>query len=133
MNGGYESRKVLASGAPQTVGASATDQPISAEFKISAAGSCRIRIDLIASALTVGAGVTAKLQHATFVNADGTATWTDTKTASLTTTGLATITVLVEVAGDQGFCPLRPNGRVVLTTGAGSSATISDIRVMQEV
>ena len=42
------------------------------------------------------------------------------------------ITYLPTVAGDQSHMPLRPNGQVVLTTGASDSVDVLSVRINQE-
>ncbi len=51
--------------------------------------------------------------------------------AAINAAALMHITLNVEVTADQPYMPLRPHGRVVATTGAGDSVTISDIRLIQ--
>lgn len=42
------------------------------------------------------------------------------------------ITYLPTVAGDQSHMPIRPNGQVVITTGAGDACDVLSVRVNQE-
>lgn len=116
-------------GTTQTVGASAQNTVLGKEFGVS--DGERIRIDLIASALTVGAGITAKLQVSPGVDSTGAKIWVDSKTAAMTATGASTITLQPEVTGDQTYLPLPDTARVVVTTGAGSSVTVIHINVLQ--
>jgi hypothetical protein len=134
MSGGYIADSVgLGSTA---VGASATDTPVSKAFIVSAYGGTRgIRLEVQVSAATSAAAITAKLQHA--VTKDG--TWNDVGgTASVTvpTTAASTFySIILNAcdATDSPLFPLRPNGRVVVTTGAGDSVTVTDVRVIQEM
>ena len=54
----------------------------------------------------------------------------NTVTATLVT--YIGLTLNIEVAGDQGYLPLRQQGRVTLTTGAGDSVQVLDVFVTQE-
>lgn len=132
MIGGYLSKQILKQGGSQLVGASATNTVISDEFRVTSAGALNTRIDVVAGSVTVGTGITAKLQHAPYIKADGTADWVDSKTVAIAGNGLVTIKLLATDANDHQYLPLRPHGRVVLSTGAGDTATITDVRVVQE-
>ncbi len=108
------------------VGASQTNAPISLGFAVSKAGSLNILIAIQCSAVTVGAGITAKLQSSV-TGAD----WMDGNTVSVSGNGWFYIRMNIEVSADQAKLPLGDLGRVVLTTGAGSSATIDAVYVVQ--
>lgn len=134
MATGYRSLQILkpdAGAVTQTLGASTSGT--SAPFIIGYQGSLNIRIEVVVDSSTAGAGVSAALQHAPFRDGNN-ADWATVKSVAVTSVGSRTVfTILcnVEVTADQGFMPLRPHGRVLLTTGAGSAAVISDIRVIQ--
>lgn len=114
----------------QSVGASETNTVLGAkQFGVS--DGSRLRIDMIASAFTLGAGITLKLQVSPGLDANGAAIWVDAKTAAVTATGATTITLNPEVAGDQAFLPLPTIARVVVTTGAGSALTVIHVNVLQ--
>lgn len=125
MNGW--SAKDVTSAPGQVVGASQTNLPISVEFPITAGGALHFVLALDVTAVTVATAITAKLQTAIG------STWQDSKTVSVTADGRFYIKLNVEVAGDQTFLPLLNKGRLVLTTGAGDTATISAINVLQEL
>lgn len=112
----------------QSIAASQTNQVISKEFPISAGGSKNIVIKIKVSAATVAAAITAKLQTA--LNGD----WVDSKTVSITAgANDFYIKLNVQTAGDQTYLPLLNKGRLVITTGAGDSATLGAISVLQEL
>lgn len=128
MNGWSSKNYALGSDVGGTpVGASATNTPVSKEFPITAGGALNMAIKIVASAATVAVGITAKLQTA--VGGD----WVDSKTVAIVSTAPAYIKLNVEVTADQTFLPLLNKGRVVITTGAGDSVTISEVDVLQNI
>ena len=125
---GYTARNVVYSGAPVSVGASATNSVLTGNpngdaFYIHHCFSTSYRLDVSCSAVTAGAGITLKLQTR-FSNEEA---WQDSKTAAVTGNGIVTIALLDTVAGDQSFLPLRPQARLVVTTGAGSAVTVDAV------
>lgn len=125
MSSGYTSENVLKSTTAGTVGASATNQELTKPFFNAHWDSLYQVIDVHVTASTVAVGITAKLQD----SQDG-INWFDKKTVAITavvTETAFTIKLLPDVAGDQTYLPLRPIGRVVITSGAGDSATVSKI------
>lgn len=112
---------------PTVVGASTTNTPISKTFTITHGGSTNIVIAIKASSVTAGAGITAKLRTGIGAN-----TPVDSKTVSITADGIAYIKLNVNISADQTHLPLLSIGEVVLTTGAGSAATIDAVWVLQE-
>lgn len=112
---------------PTVVGASATNTPISKAFTITAGGSTSMVVAIKASGVTAGAGITAKLRSAI-----GNNTPVDSKTVAITTDGIVYIKLNVSISADQTHLPLLSIGDVVLTTGAGSAATIDAVWVLQE-
>ena len=108
------------------VGASQTNAPISLTFSVSKAGSLNILVAIQCSSVTAGAGITAKLQSSV-TGAD----WLDGNSVSVTGNGWFYIRMNIEVSADQAKLPLADLGRVVLTTGAGSAATIDAVYVVQ--
>lgn len=111
---------------PQIVGASQTDLAISSTFPISHAGSLNLLVALQFSGVTAGAGITAKLQSsATEEN------WLDANSVSVTANGWFYIRINIQVSADQAKLPLCNLGRIVLTTGAGSAATVDAIYIQQ--
>lgn len=110
-----------------TIGASQTDSPISDIISLSAGGALNLVIAINVSAITVGAGVTAKLQSG--ING----VFVDSKTLSLTTTGYAFIKLQANLIADQAYLPLLASAKVVVTTGAGSSVTVSGVYILQEL
>lgn len=92
-----------------------------------------LRVDTRVSALVLDSATsTLKFQ----VSSDNGATWVDTKTANVTSTGLYTIKFLAEAAADQTYLPLPNLGRFVITNGDGAgdltSATVDLILVFQK-
>lgn len=125
MNGWQPDNKKL--GNVSAVAASQTDLAITKEFNITAGGSKNIVIAIKASAVTVAAAITAKLQ----TGVDG--EYFDSKTVSITGNGTFFIKLNIEVAGDQTYLPLLSTGRVVVTTGLGDAVTIDKVNVIQEL
>lgn len=109
------------------VGASASNSPVTKEFPITAGGALNMVIAIDASAVTVGTGITAKLQTAIG------STWQDSKTVAIAANGRVYIKLNIEVAGDQTFLPSLNKGRVVITSGAGDTATVASVNVLQEL
>lgn len=124
MNGWYP-RDVKKNGLA-ALGASLTDSAISEIFPITAGGARMMAIKIKASAVTVGGGITAKLQSG--INQE----FVDSKTVAIAANGNVYIKLLAEAAGDQTFLPLLRSGRIVITTGVGSAVTIDSIQVVQE-
>ncbi len=120
---GFTSKQVAIEGA---VGASVTDQPISENFAIRGSFLTAFLIDIEVGSVTVAAGITAKLQ----VRQSGNQDWIDSKTVDIDGDGTFTISLLDTVTADQEFLPLRPVGRVVVTTGAGDAVTVNKIYVL---
>lgn len=125
MNAWVQQDVTLGSG--QVVGASQSNIPISKEYRITSWGSLRQQIAVKASAVTVAAGITAKLQ----TSIDGGTTWVDSKTVAVSANGVFYIKLLETVAGDQTYLPLLNTARVVLTTGAGDTATVDWVYSVQ--
>ena len=111
----------------KVIGASVTNEPITTNFRLTTGGATdSLVIKITAASVTAGAGITAKLQSAidnTFV---------DAKTVSVTGNGDFYIKLNNAVSADQAFLPLLSVGRVVVTTGAGSALTITDVQVVME-
>ena len=101
-------------GANVVIGASETDTVVSEEFNVSSEGSLNLRVDIKSTAAVVAAGINLKLQYGL---PDG--SFADVKTVAVTIAGVNTITMNIEVAGDQSFLPLRKICRVVVSSGAG--------------
>lgn len=109
------------------VGAAQTDLAITKEFPITAWGSRYLVVAVKCSAVTVAVAITAKLQ----TGVDG--NFFDSKPVSVTADGTFFIKFLPERAVDQTYLPLLSRGRVVITTGAGDTATIDTVNVIQEL
>ena len=125
MANGWSPKNVVKSGlAP--IGASETNAAISNDFAISGQGACQgMVIAISVSGVTVGAGITAKLQsglNGSFV---------DSKTVSITAAGIFYIKLLAANSSDQTYLPLLSTGRVVISTGAGSAVTVDSVNVLQ--
>ena len=127
----YPAESVLLNETSRLVGAAATNSPISREFPISAKGSLNLLVGIKCESVTVGGGITAKLQSSILGNSD--ADWLDGNTVSITGNGWFYIRMNVQVTGDQAKLPLADVGRLVLTTGAGSAATVSKAYICQGV
>lgn len=123
MNNGWSAKDVtLSTAGSQTVGAAATNTPISLEFPITAGGACLgFVVKAVFSAVTVGTAITAKLQTA--IGSD----WVDSKTAAVAANGA----VYIKILSDNTYMPLLNKGRMVLTTGAGDTATVTSVEVLQ--
>ena len=127
----YPAESVLLNEVNQTVGASATDRAISREFPVSAKGALNILVALKCASVTAGAGITAKLQSSVL---GGTETdWIDGNTVAVTGNGWVYIRMNIQASGDQTKLPLADVGRLVLTTGAGSAATVTEAYICQGV
>ena len=112
---------------PPVVGAAATNTPISSPFTITAGGSTSMVLAISASAVTAGAGITAKLRTRI-----GPQVAVDSKTVAITANGIAYLKLNVSIAADQTYLPLLSIGELVVTTGAGSAVTIDAAWVIQE-
>lgn len=112
-----------------TVGASETNLPI-AEFSTDWESSLHFRLDMVCSSVTVGAGITAKLQDRAF---GGSYEDLSSANASVSVTGNGTfsITLFIERTADQVDLPIKKSCRLVITTGAGSAVTFDNISIQQ--
>ena len=122
----YMMREQLLNDTSVVIGAGETDTPVTGKISITAADATDgMIIDITAGSTTVAAGITAKLQS----RFSATGGWEDSKTVSITGDDTFTIKLLPQVTGDQQYIPLRPEIRVVVSSGAGDAATISSVRV----
>lgn len=112
-----------------SVGASETDSPVTNEFHITGPGSIQMVLDIRVTAATVAAGITAKLQTTSSI--DGvTDVWENSKTVAITAAGR--FLIRLHPADDTATAaPLRAKGRLVISSGAGDSATISHVLLLQ--
>ena len=102
------------------IGASATVELI--KQKRLSDGMSPVIVDAdVAADPTVTTGVTLVLQHR--VSDDN--SWTDVKSANITTDGRVTLTLNPHASGDASNYPLRTMLRVVVKTGAGDALTIT--------
>ena len=135
MSNGFFAQDILLASAGVTQGASITAGVISKEFHITAQGALNLRVDLIADAVTVAAGITWKLQTSSGIDEDGAQDWIDfgaPTTVAIAADGSTSLALNVQdVTNDEAYLPLRPLGRIVLTTGVGDTATIERLSVMQ--
>jgi len=131
---GYIPQDVLLNKTAQVVGASATDQVVSKEFRISANGAKFLVVDLVVSAITVSAGIDFELQTTAGVDHLGNEKWIATGKAAvaLTAVGMKTLSFNNGLAADAAFLPLRPKARVVVTSGAGDTVTVANVFISQE-
>lgn len=109
------------------LGASLTDEVISEIIPITAGGARMLVVKFKVSSVTVGGGITAKLQSG--IDQE----FVDSKTVAITASGNFYIKLLAEAAGDQTYLPLLASARLVVTTGVGSAITIDKISVLQEL
>lgn len=123
---GYPLKSILK--APAVLGASITAQEL-AVFGVSGQGSRSLRVNLKAESVTAGAGITVSLQHLIA----GTYVPLASSNASVAVTGNGVFSIRLDVAksGDQVDMPLSNQVRVVITTGAGSAVTISQLDLLQ--
>lgn len=130
---GFTSINAVKDGASVVVAASQTDAVLTGKgprdcFAIQPAFMRGLCIDVVCSAVTVGAGITLKLQTR-YSNSQA---WVDSKTAAVTADGTVSITLLDTVDADKTYLPLRSEGRVVVTTGgSGAAVTVSAVYVPQ--
>jgi hypothetical protein len=80
-------------------------------------------IDIVATDVTVGTAISAKLQDSSGLNNLGVQDWHDVATVSITADGVFTI----DAAGASR--KVRPLCRVIILLGAGDECTITSIRV----
>lgn len=114
-----------------TLGASVTNEPVSNEIALTSQGSKNLRVDVVTSAVTAGAGITLKLQH----RSGNFEAWADlagaNASAAVAAAGTSSLRQNVEVAADQPNMPIKKMVRVVATTGVGSALTINEVRISQ--
>ena len=121
---GYTAKEELLGATTQTLGASVTAQAVTGEFRFSNPDSLNELVDVRAASVTVGGGITAKLQDSWDKS-----TWFDVKSVAITADGSFQIRTNVQTTADQAVLPTRTFGRVVVTTGAASAVSIT--RVMR--
>jgi hypothetical protein len=130
MSGGWTGQERILNGTAQAVLSSKTNQVFSFPFSISNGGAMEgLRIDIKTASVTVTNDIVFTLQH--LVNG----TWTTVKSDNtLVTAGtLVTIKLHENVPADYALLPLTDQARVVITTGVDDVATVSSIRVYQEL
>lgn len=125
----YSPVSVLLNQVNQVIGASATDSPISQEFRVSSKGSLNLLVGIKCASVTAGAGITAKLQSSILGGAD--ADWLDGNTVSITGNGWFYIRMNIQVSADQAKLPLGDVARLLISTGAGSAVTVSELYICQ--
>lgn len=126
MPNGYSADNVVISPSP-VVGASQTNSVVTRAYPITAGGSLHHVVVIDATGVTVTTAITAKLQTSV-----GTI-WADSKTVAITATGRFYIKLSAETSADQTYLPLLNNGRVVVTTGTGDTATITAVNILQDL
>lgn len=109
-----------------TLGASVTKQPLSLPTPVTADGA----IHLVAAAKVSSFTGSPVLLLQTSV--DG-STWTDLKSSTVSATGVVTVSLAIEKAGDQTYLPLLSQVRLVGTTAGGEALVISDVWFLQAV
>lgn len=115
--------------ATQTIGASTTTA-ITSEFRISHAGSQNILVGVRCTGVTVGSGITLKLQSSIY-GTGGNEDWIDGNTATVSGNGWFYIRMNVQNATDQAIMPLADVGRVVVTTLGGAALTVNEVSILQ--
>lgn len=129
MSHAYLAKNVIKAGLT-AVPQSQSNVPISENFQINDAGRLNILIAIVTGDVTVGTAITAKLQ----TSLDGGTTWKDAKTVTLAAdTTTYDISLNVQVTGDQTYLPLRPLGRIVVSTGSGDTSNVTAVYVCQPV
>jgi hypothetical protein len=124
----WVSRDVLLNNTSVVVGASETNTVVSETFRIH--DPSRIIVDITASSVTdagADSSIVAKIQ-----DSSGSGTWSTKGSegnVAITGNGTFSITLMIENSSDQAELPLRPLGRIVVTTAAGDTATIDNVRV----
>jgi hypothetical protein len=130
MSRNWISEGVLLNGTSVVIGASETDTVVSKSFRIM--NPKYIVVDVECSASTVSTGITAKLQDSSGNNSSGTAVW-NTKGAegnvAITGNDTFSFVLMIENSSDQAELPLRPLGRIVVTSGSGDAVTIDSVKV----
>lgn len=111
-----------------SVGASATNEPVSLAFGINSFQAKNFLAAIVAEGVTSATAITAKLQHSyddgqTFVDVG------DQAQATITGDGVFYIRANIEVAAAAAQLPLFPTVRVVVSSGAGDAATVSAVWV----
>lgn len=127
MSNGWSAKDVTIAASGTVYGASLTNQPISLPFPITAGGSLNMVLKIKVASVTVGTAITAKLQTA--IGGD----WVDSKTVSVSGNGSFYIKLQTTVTTDQTYLPLLNQGQVVLTTGAGDTAAVTSVEILQEL
>lgn len=120
-NGWFSDEHVLAGG--KAVAASLTAEPVSDEFRITAEGSCRIAVAVVASAVTGTVDLILQTNYS--------GEWVTSKATTIAAAGTAYIKMLSEASADQAALPLGVKCRVVATTGVGEAITVSSVKVLQ--
>ena len=126
----YTSSNVVKDGVSQVVGASITNSVLIGKgprdcFAIQPAFMRGICIDVVCTSVTAGAGITLKLQ----TRYSNVQSWVDSVTVAVSGNGTFTLKLLDTIAGDQTYLPLRSEGRVVVTTTAGSTLSVDAIYI----
>lgn len=118
---------------PTTVGASASNTPVSRPATVYS--PTELRVDILVTAATAGTGITLTLQQSpgpdhTLV----TPIWVNAKTATISsnisTDTYVTITLQTAAAADEQYLPLAEMIRVVATTPSGATITIARVTVL---
>lgn len=114
--------------------AGGTEVQVGNEFKISAEGSLNLRIEALVSAAVAGTTLNMILQHGVTRNAsDAKIDWQNVKTVAIaTSTPAQTVSLVISAVNDPTLTPLRPHGRIVFTTSAGASITVTALNLIQE-
>jgi hypothetical protein len=117
---GYTSESVLLQAAAQVLGASVTKQVVSNVFHFSAEDSLYSVFEITSSGRS--GTVTAYLQ----TSLDGT-TWSDTKTVTVNANAVYLKISANDTTNDIDYVPLRPLGRLAVTTAGASGVSVDNI------
>lgn len=114
-------------GQPVTVGAS--DTVVLGTSGLSAQGGRSLRLNLKVSGVTVGSGISVKLQHLivdTFVDLASA-----NSSVSIIANGVATLNMDAARTADQVDMPIAKQIRVVVTTAAGAAIQFDEVELLQ--
>lgn len=109
-----------------TLGANVTGASISKQFPITAGGSKYLVVAIEVSGVTLGGGITAKLNSS--LRGGTNLALVQAETVSITGNGIFYIKHIVDSDDDL----LLPIGQITIDTGAGSAVTVDAVHIVQE-
>lgn len=117
----------LLNGTTQTVAASQTDVPLTAEFPISHRDSIYMTVDMVFNGTGINGSATVLKLQTSF---DGGTNWITHGTVGFAAdSGYVTIRKIPEVGDYQGDLPMRSRCRIVISTDAGVSINVTGVHV----